>query len=222
MYEKGKIGSGTIVITADQAAGRGQRGNVWISEKGQNLTFSLVLIPDNISPSQIFLLNIVASLAVRKSCQEMIGDEIKIKWPNDIYAGNQKIGGILIETSILGNSVSHATIGIGLNVNQKNFPGYLQAASLSMLTGRHYELNQVFNHVVKQLDQHVHDLYQDKFDSLRLEYTEDLYWQNEMHSFRAEREFTGRIKGIDEFGRLIIQTKEGLRKFNVNEISYLK
>ena len=115
-----------IVLTHDQTAGRGQRGNSWEAEPGMNLTFSLCLEPSSILPSEQFLLSEAVALGVADAVAQALGldtqqEEITVKWPNDIYAGNRKIAGILIEHSIRGNRIAKSIAGIGLNVNQRLF-----------------------------------------------------------------------------------------------------
>ena len=119
----------SVVSALSQASGRGQRGNVWLSEPGQNLTFSIVLkFPVNVMAGELepmhaydqFVLSEIAALSV----VDMLAEhdiQAKIKWPNDIYVGDRKICGMLIENSLRGEWIQHSIIGIGLNVNQRNF-----------------------------------------------------------------------------------------------------
>ena len=88
---------GTIVITDNQIAGKGQRGNVWVSEPNQNLTFSLILHPHFLIPNEQFLITIAVSLALKEVLEEFLPGEVKIKWPNDIYYRGSKLAGLLIE-----------------------------------------------------------------------------------------------------------------------------
>lgn len=117
---KPEMGHGDIVVAASQTAGRGQRGNSWSSAEGQNLTFSIVLRPTFLSPANQFLLSELVSVAIH---DVLLGYGIltKIKWPNDIYAADRKIAGILIENDIKGTSIYRSIVGIGINVNQTEF-----------------------------------------------------------------------------------------------------
>ena len=110
----------TMVIADSQTAGRGQRGNSWESEQGKNLTFTLLYKPQGIAPREQFAISEAAALAVADFLVES-GMEAKVKWPNDIYAGDRKISGILIEHALMGQTIQHTRIGIGLNVNQREF-----------------------------------------------------------------------------------------------------
>ena len=112
---------GTTIITTNQKKGKGQRGNVWESEPGQNATFSTILKPKFISPANQFLLHLISSLAIHDALFPILGKKMKIKWPNDIYYNDFKICGVLIENTIRGNRIEYAIIGIGININQTNF-----------------------------------------------------------------------------------------------------
>ena len=114
---------GTCVLADRQSAGRGQRGNTWESEPGKNLTFSVLLRPDGLHASQQFRISQAVSLAITDTLDGFLpeGIEAKVKWPNDIYVGNRKICGILIENTLCGAAIQHSIIGIGLNINQRDF-----------------------------------------------------------------------------------------------------
>lgn len=116
--------SGTVVITDNQTAGRGQRGNTWEAEPGKNITMSLLFRPPNFKARYMFLLSEMVSVAIADVLQEFIESPqnvVSIKWPNDIYVNDKKICGILIENSIMGEKVGYSIVGIGLNVNQREF-----------------------------------------------------------------------------------------------------
>src|ERR1035441_10550859 len=112
---------GTAIMAKEQYAGRGQMGNAWETESGKNLTCSFILYPEFLEADKQFFLNMAVALAVKDFCEHVLHDEIKIKWPNDIYYHDKKLGGILIENSISGNKISSSVIGIGINVNQTAF-----------------------------------------------------------------------------------------------------
>ena len=111
----------TVVIAENQFAGRGQRGNSWVSEPGKNLTFSFLKRNLTLNPQNHFILNMGVSLALHDALSAIGVPGLTIKWPNDIMSGNSKICGILIENLISGAQIRHSIIGIGLNVNQTNF-----------------------------------------------------------------------------------------------------
>ena len=116
----GELDDMTMVIADTQTAGRGQRGNSWESEPGRNLTFTLLHRPKGIAPREQFAISEATALAIADFLEET-GIEAKVKWPNDIYAGDSKIAGILIEHSLTGSAITDTRIGVGLNVNQREF-----------------------------------------------------------------------------------------------------
>lgn len=122
----GEFAHGDVVVTDDQTAGRGQRGNFWEAEPGKNLTFSLMLHPEAISPERQFIISECVALGVVDLLRRWLPPYvtptmIKVKWPNDIYVGNDKIAGILIEHALGAGKILHTIAGIGLNVNQTIF-----------------------------------------------------------------------------------------------------
>ena len=136
----------SVVAARTQSAGRGQRGNRWLSESGANLTFSLVLdfSAEGMKALPVrdqFMLSRAASLAIRDFLLQE-GVDALIKWPNDVYVRNRKICGMLIENTLNGAFLERSVIGIGLNLNQKAFPVEVtHPVSLSALTGRSYPLD---------------------------------------------------------------------------------
>lgn len=113
---------GLVVAAREQSAGRGQRGNSWESEPGCNLTFSMLLRPAHIDAREQFAISEAVAVAIVEVLRQHIPDiPVTVKWPNDIYVGSRKICGILIENSITGTAISHSVVGIGINVNQRQF-----------------------------------------------------------------------------------------------------
>ena len=115
-----EVPEGAVFLAYSQKNGRGQANNQWESEAGKNLTFSLVLKPRFLEISDQFMISKVVTLGIHSSLKNYIG-QLKIKWPNDMYAGDRKLGGILIENSILSGRITNSVIGIGLNINQEKF-----------------------------------------------------------------------------------------------------
>lgn len=134
---------GTTVVADYQARGRGQRGNGWSSDKGENLLFSLLLHPKSVKANEQFILSRIASLAVKRVLDRFT-DDIRIKWPNDIYWKEEKIAGMLIENDLLGRKITHSVVGIGINVNQQSFPTELpNPVSLWQITGMEHDRTQL-------------------------------------------------------------------------------
>lgn len=222
LLKQGLIDHGAIVITNHQIAGRGQRENTWESTKGKNLTFSTMLKPESIQVENHFYLNLITSLAITDVLLE-IEDGFRIKWPNDIYYKHQKIGGILIENSVLSGKIISTIIGIGLNINQDKFSENINAISLFNIVGKEFNLNNIFNKLIQRLDQRWLDLINKKFEQLKLNYHNRLFWMGENHQFRDHKGiFSGIIDGIDRSGKLIIRNQDGQRIYDNQEIVFLK
>ena len=129
---------GTVVITDYQTAGRGQKGNSWESERGKNLTFSILLHPNHIPPGKQFILSQLISIAI-VGVLKKYDRHFTIKWPNDIYWKEKKIAGMLIEVDLTGSSLSNAIIGIGININQRHFKSDApNPVSLTQITGKEH------------------------------------------------------------------------------------
>jgi BirA family biotin operon repressor/biotin-[acetyl-CoA-carboxylase] ligase len=221
LYEKGLVLPGTVIITDHQLSGKGQRGNRWKSAPGENLTFSLILAPDFLKAEQGFYLNIVTSLALTDLLLDL-GDLFSIKWPNDLYFREKKIGGILIENSILSGKISNTLIGIGLNVNQTHFPGIENAISLKQIFAKSFDLNDILNTLLKCLDNRWRALYRNQYENLKSDYLNRLFGYQKMLKFRVgDRIIKGFLVGIDPVGRLVVRMEGEEKKFNFQEIKFL-
>ncbi|SHH72928.1 BirA family transcriptional regulator, biotin operon repressor / biotin-[acetyl-CoA-carboxylase] ligase [Chryseolinea serpens] len=211
---------GTLVITPNQTAGRGQRGNGWEAEPGKNFTFSLILKPATLALKDQFYLNIFTSLALRDYLAAKGCTAVRVKWPNDIYVGSKKICGILVESQISGNKFSHVVVGIGLNVNQQKF-GTETATSLSILTGMQFDLQAELESLLKFLEARYLQLREGKMALLMEDYLKVLYGLNTPLSFEVEGVLAeGMIVGVDESGRLRVLMEGRERVFGVKEVGY--
>lgn len=217
---KNRATEGCVVLAAAQMAGRGQRGNSWEAEPDRNLTFSLVLKPNFLPAQQQFFLNMAVSLGVLELLQSCGAGPAAVKWPNDVYAGDKKVAGILIENSVSGTRLQHSVIGIGLNVNQLAFQ-HERAASLAQLTGRQYDLGRLLERLLEFLEKRYLELRNGQFDRLRYAYLQHLYRYQEFHWYEVDGERRyGQIVGVDEHGRLAVQFHAGLEYFSFKEIKY--
>lgn len=222
LIQGGNVMEGTTVVTHHQTAGRGQRGNTWISEKGKNLTFSIVLKPAVLPVKDQFYLNMAVALGVYDYLHEILKDRVKIKWPNDILINSKKVCGILIENQVSGQQIQHSIVGVGLNVNQEKF-SLENATSLRVLSGKEFQLEEVMEDVLEKIESRYLLVREQLLDTISITFTEVMYWLGEQHVFSTQGlEFTGMIIGVDEIGRLKIQTSEGLRTFGVKEVEFLR
>ena len=198
---------GTVLAARDQTAGRGQRGNTWFTEPGKNLTFSIVLKNVPLVASQAMRLNYLASVAVAVFLEER-GVEAAIKWPNDVYVNGRKICGMLIENTLgPGGEVAASVIGIGINMNQKEFPQLANATSLALCTGMEYGLEEALQ------------------ESLTASYTSRLFRRGvpaRYHDLLTDCEYQGVIEGVEPDGRLHIRNLDGGDYYyRFKEVSYM-
>ena len=214
---------GSLVTTIEQTAGRGQAGSSWQAEKGLNLTASYILYPTFLAADRQFFLNMAVSLAVRELCEELTGQEIRIKWPNDIYHRNKKVAGILIENTISGSNISAAVIGIGLNVNQTEFdPALPNPISIRLVTGQEIPVGSVIQKLNSYLEKYYLQFRQLHFNFLDKAYTVHLYRYNQTALYsRNGAEFRGEITGVTKEGKLIIDSNGRELKFGMKEVEYL-
>ncbi|UII33048.1 biotin--[acetyl-CoA-carboxylase] ligase [Fulvivirga ulvae] len=219
LLEKHPVIEGTIVITSNQTAGKGQRGNAWLTEPGKNLTFTLVLKPNFLSIVQQFNLNIIISLGIIDYLNS-IKNGFQVKWPNDIYYKEQKVCGILIQNVLKNNRIEYAITGIGLNINQQKFPEN-KAISLAQITGEIYDLETALSSLCEHLERRYLQLKRGETGNLRHEYLNNMYRFGEDHLYKDKEVFQGRITGVTEQGLLEVETYKGLKQFNFKEVEFL-
>lgn len=216
----GKGMEGTVVITDYQTAGRGQRGNQWLAQAGENFTLSLILRPNFLSASQQFHLNIAISLGIYEFFESFLDDSLKIKWPNDIFLKNQKLGGVLIENTIQRGRIESSVIGMGLNINQIEFE-HPRATSLRRLMKKEFNLHELLPDLLASLEKKYLLLRNGHYGLLKTRYLQNLFRYQEKHVFaRNGVPFEGMIVGVSETGQLAVQIEERLEYFDFKEISY--
>ena len=215
---------GTVIMAENQYAGRGQHQNGWHAEPGKNLTFSLLLKPSFLSITNQFDLVRAVSLGVFDALNPLLGDKLKIKWPNDIYYAERKLGGMLIENIIQGTQIKNAVIGIGLNVNQDEFPAHLpNPVSVKQILHQDYDLKALLSEICRHIEKYYLSLKAGNISLIRKAYSQQLYWLNELRSFKTgESVFKGAIAGVRDDGKLIIQNNiSGEKEFSLKEIEFL-
>lgn len=209
-----------------QSAGRGQRGNKWESESSVNLMFSVLYRPDFLQASRQFLICALSALSVRRYLAGK-GVETKVKWPNDIYAGDRKICGILIEQTISGDKMSASVIGPGINLNQKTFPDNLpNPVSLTLLTGENYHPRNELPLVLEAMEHYYGMIHTPEgAEEMMREYHSALYRLGEFFMYRDMRDntvFEAKITGVDALGCLVLEDRSGnSRSYAFKEIGYI-
>lgn len=214
---------GTLITAVKQTAGRGQAGTTWQAEAGKNLTLSFIFYPEFLDASQQFFLNMAVSLAVKDFCESVTGEECKIKWPNDIYCGDKKLGGILIENTIHGSSLSSSIVGIGLNVNQQEFdPALPNPASFYQLTGKEFPLQLCTEQLCGFMEKYYLQLRQRHFNFLDKGYTVALYRYQQTHEFKkGDTTIRGEINGVTKEGKLILHCNGKEHRYGFKEVEYI-
>lgn len=216
---------GAVVAARRQTAGRGQRGNSWESEPGANLTFSMLLRPKAIMAAAQFELSMLVALGVCDALSDATGLDVKVKWPNDIYVGDKKICGILIENSLEGAHIGRSIAGIGINVNQDVFRSDApNPASLYNLTGRNFDLVRLLNVVCEAILSRVDSYESDaRPAALLADYCSRL-WRSDgyylWHDVADDMTYEGRITEVAVTGHLTIAPRTGApRTYAFKEIA---
>ena len=216
-----------VVITDNQTAGRGQRGNSWESQPGRNLTFSLVVFPVWMSPARQFELSMLVSVGIVNALQKFTDtpEWFRVKWPNDIYFADRKIAGILIENTIGSSAIERSVIGIGLNVNQLQFVSDApNPISLIHVTGLELDRKKILDAVVESILDMI-DTYADEpdVDQLTALYN-SMLWRNDgrMHPWRLPdgQRLEAAIVGVAPDGRLsLVDSKGDVHTYLFKEIA---
>lgn len=218
-----KLSEGTTVRAGFQSAGRGQPGNAWESERGKNLLFSIILYPDMIRPDEQFIVSMTISLGLHDFVSRNAGGS-SIKWPNDIYVKDDKIAGILIESSTIGNQVHYMIAGIGININQEKFTGPAKnPVSLKQLTGTEYDLDRCLYDLTHDLDSRYSQLKQGRENEIMREYHSRLFRKDQWAAFSDKNgPFEAIIKNVDTDGMLTLERKSGtVSRYYFKEVEFI-
>jgi len=214
---------GTVFLTDNQTAGRGQLSNQWESESGKNLTFSIFLKPSVIEIKRQFMISKMVCLGIVSFLNDYV-DDVKIKWPNDIYVGDRKICGILIENAVMQKNISWSVIGVGLNINQTDFLSDApNPVSVKNITGKDYDLPMMLDKLLRKIDFYYRELVEGNYEKLDGKFLKYLYRLNEWWNFKDKnREYSGKIIGVNDIGQLLIEEKSGaVNIYNFKEVKFL-
>jgi BirA family biotin operon repressor/biotin-[acetyl-CoA-carboxylase] ligase len=217
------VPEGTVIMAESQTAGRGQRQNKWYSQTGESLTFSLLLNPQFLPLDQQYDLTRAISLGVYDALHQLLGEQVKIKWPNDIYYRGGKLGGILIENQVQGSRIKHSVIGIGLNVNQAVFPDWVpNGISVKQILHTDYDLRALLSQICSHIEFWYIKLRSGEHTLIREQYLQRLYRFNQPSLFKAGGEiFEGTIKGVTVGGLLQVEQNHQTVLYNLKEIEFL-
>lgn len=215
---------GSMVIADFQTDGRGQMGSSWWASKGDNLLFSLLIYPNDVPANEQFIISRITSLAVKNTLDRFIND-IRIKWPNDIYWKDQKIAGILIESDIQGKHIQNSVIGIGINVNQQTFPSDLpNPVSLWQITGSVQDREYILDIFIREFFLLYREFQQGGSETIEDEYMLDLYRINDYFWFEdVEGRFKAKIENVLPSGHLMLRKLESdeMQKYAFKEVAFV-
>lgn len=230
LEEADKLDNLSIIAAFCQSAGRGQQGNTWSSQDGENLLFSIFMKEFDcfgltpLPAGRQFLLSRAAALSV-VSFLEKWGLHPAIKWPNDIYVGDKKIAGILIENALRGQALVRSVVGIGINLGQRTFPSRLpNPTSVSLLTGRSFSREDLPGELERFAA--IFEAYlQAPAAAIEAAYADKLYRKTAWHPYRdtvSGERFEACLLGTDEGGRALMQDRSGhLRKYTLKEVEFI-
>ena len=227
-----------LIYTTYQTAGRGQMGNGWESERGKNLLLSYLLREPEVNISELFLLNVIAAVAAHRTIAEWLSYEqrpmLSIKWPNDIYIGNRKIAGILVENSLCGTKIQHSIAGIGINVNQEQWvSGAPNPVSIKQLTGVRADIDAIVKRFEHKLETTLSWTPVQLRNYYRVhQYRCNGYWpfvEREVSTAptmnataEVEGQFMAKIEGFLPTGELLLRDQQGnVRKYHFKQVRYV-
>jgi BirA family transcriptional regulator, biotin operon repressor / biotin---[acetyl-CoA-carboxylase] ligase len=224
LIKSGLAIEGSIIQSGFQTAGKGQGGAMWESDKDKNLLFSWIVKPRFLQPSQQFMITKTFSVALQETVSGWLKHhQVTIKWPNDIYVGQKKIAGMLIENSIMGSNIEYAVIGIGINVNQTIFHSDApNPVSVKQLTGEETVLDDCLHMVGESMNKWYQKLQNNDTEIINQTYLQHLLgFDSIMHFTDHRRSFSAKISGISEYGKLIIDENGSIREYDMKEIAFV-
>ena len=213
---------GTLITADAQQAGIGRRGRSWSSERGTGIYMSMVLRP-KIETDQAAMLTLVAAMAAERAIEEVCQTSPMIKWPNDIVLNQKKICGILTEMQLKGTEIDYVVVGIGINVNNQEFPEEIShiASSLSLELGKEIDRELLITEVWKQFSVYYNRFLQTRDISLfKDEYEKVLVNKNKrVNVLDPLGEYIGIADGVTKIGELIVDTEGEKRYVSSGEVS---
>jgi BirA family biotin operon repressor/biotin-[acetyl-CoA-carboxylase] ligase len=214
---------GTVILADAQTKGKGQGSNQWLTQPNENLTFSIVFNTHFLPANQQFYMNMAIANGVRQALQVLDkSNDYFIKWPNDIIGNHFKIGGILIENTIMGAHLKYSIIGVGVNVNQTIFENLPNATSIKQLTHQNYVLPEVLNTLCAQIENQFLRLRNGKLEAIREDYNEHLFQLEKQIDFVINRQTVhGKIKEVNALGQMGIEVAHHLHYYNHGEIKWV-
>jgi BirA family biotin operon repressor/biotin-[acetyl-CoA-carboxylase] ligase len=224
MIQKNEVAEYMVIAARQQSEGKGQGSNRWESASNKNLTFSLLLKPDYIEIQHQFVLSKAVALGILDALSNF-GDEFRIKWPNDIYYKDFKLGGMLIENSICHTSINESIIGVGLNINQTKFVSDApNPISLKTITGKEFDLSSFLDVVLASVFSYLTQLKDGaNYSAIDKKYFQSLYRNEGLYLFKDyEGIFKAHINEISDFGHIVLKTEDNeLKTYAFKEVEFI-
>ena len=224
LSQKASLDSFTVAIANSQSNGKGQMGTTWVSNTGENLLCSVYVAFDGVPITHQVLINYAVSLAIVNTLLKYDVPKVSIKWPNDILSSKSKVCGVLIENAIVNKEITSTVIGIGLNVNQRQFPETLpNATSMINLINKRVVIEELLYCLLDELKTTTSYITNETTNVLKKTYLNHLHRKNKPTMFRDQYNnvFLGMIVGVSPTGKIQIQLEdESLMEFGIKEIKY--
>ena len=224
IVRKGLASHGNAYFAHEQTNGKGRRGKVWKTDKGKNITLSIIVDPHFLAVTRQFQLSVAVSLSCLDLLKKYAGDEVKIKWPNDVFWNDRKAGGMLIENVIKSNVWQWAVIGIGININQTDFDvsNNFLPVSLKQITGKDFDVIELSRELCCAVLNRIEELKTNGFEKMLTEYNKNLFKLNEKVKLKKGNiVFETTVKGVSSQGKLItVNAIE--RQFGFDEVIWLR
>ena len=223
LSEKQELEDFYTISAGFQKSGKGQDDNIWESAKDKNILLSIIVNPSFLLAENVFQISRWVSIAIINYLKEKGLRNIQIKWPNDIYIADRKIAGILIQNAMLGHHISKSMIGIGLNINQTVFVSNApNPVSLKQLTQQDYSVNDEISSLIIYLQKN-YRLLKSAPQQLIQDYHKFLYQRDQWCNYQiGEETIKGMIKGVDQFGRLVLEKSNGSTLvLDIKEVRFL-
>lgn len=220
-----ETGEDAVVAVAEyQTAGRGQGTNSWESERGKNILFSILFRPYGVEPARQFVLSMAMAVAAKDVMAHETGGGVSVKWPNDIYWHDYKLGGTLIETAMDSHGMKSCTIGTGLNINQTVFRSDApNPVSLANITGHEFERRPILDMIINRFKHYINIVRHGDAATIVRIYNDALYRKDGFHKYsNSHGEFEAETVGVEENGRLTLRDRHGkLRGYFFKEVKFI-
>ncbi|SRR5690554_4342258 len=222
MAKEENLPEGELYIATNQTEGKGQRGAKWLSENAKNLNISFLLRP-NLKADQQFILAQTIALALHRYMDNLSVGEVRIKWPNDTLINGKKVAGTLIENVLAGDKIQYAIVGIGINVNQVDFPEFpREATSLKLLSNREHFLSIELENLLEYISSTYSFLQHGEEELIKKEYMKRLYGYDQALRFKDEDgEFMGKVVKIQPSGKIILDRAGEKKTYDMKEVVFI-